>query len=462
MTASAPATAAVPSARIDIVERGTRSRSCDYACVIGRDLTISPDLLSRYCLRDLEPAVDDLVLLAGAVAFADRVVPRRPSVAWRRNLEVVIPVHTPDSWQRPELLHRLTSVLDHLTGDIWVVKFKSRKRGINVKPQARLPLGGEVPFVMPYSDGLDSFVTAQLMSARHPNVPLILVTTGKRGTQSLVGRNADLGRLLYSVSVPFRLSPRSARFREPSYRSRAFVFGVMAGIAAHLLHAGHVFVPENGQGSLGPWLMPVGNEAPDVRMHPSFTARLADLLKLILGCHFSHDHPHLWKTKGESLNELKHLGLADRWWLTTSCARDARHVALNNRRVQCGVCTSCLLRRQSLFAADLDEKQERYLWSDLSAPELGRATQAGSRATSNNDERQAYCAVLELQQFADMLADTSISAASAELASVLNEPAPNVEAKVRRLIGAHRDEWNAYLSNLGPGSFIRKWLEGMR
>ena len=71
----------IPSADVDVYEAGSRPRRADFTCKIGRDLIIDPERLGRYCLTDVEPVVDDLVLIAGAIAFTDRVVARRPSIA---------------------------------------------------------------------------------------------------------------------------------------------------------------------------------------------------------------------------------------------------------------------------------------------------------------------------------------------------------------------------------------------
>ena len=455
--------ASVPSATIAVFEPGSRPRRADFQCKIGRDLTIDPDLLSRYCVRDLDSVVDDLVLVSGSVAFTDRVVARKPSIAWRRNLSVSIPVHDPDRWREPELYRRLTGTLDYLTGDNWTLTFTQRRHRTNIQPQARLPLGGGTSLVMPYSDGLDSFAVARLVAARHCNVPLILVTTGNRKNHALDESNLDLSRSMYRVAIPFRLSSRRGlvRHREPSYRSRAFVFGVMAGIAAHLLNATQIFVAESGQGAFGPWLAPVGNEAPDVRMHPSFTSRLASLLNLVLGTALAHVHPQLWKTKGETLQDLTRLHLADGWWLTSSCARDQRHVSLDNRRVQCGVCAGCLLRRQSLHAAGLTSNAENYLWNDLSAATLSRAV--SGRRTARNDERQALCAVLEIQQFAEMNAQAEhLRTAADDLSPFVNERSDFVEAKLKRLISTHASEWTQFRSTLASRSFINRWLDTLQ
>jgi 7-cyano-7-deazaguanine synthase in queuosine biosynthesis len=360
------------------------------------------------------------------------------------------------------LYGELISTLDFLTGDYWSIEFKKRKHQTAVRPQAKLPFSSKPPLVMPYSDGLDSFATARLIAKNNPATPLILVTTGKR---KLHGADpSDVERSLYRVSIPFQLAEnRTTRLREPSYRSRAFVFGVMAGVAAHLLGAERIISAESGQGSLGPWLMPVGNEAPDMRLHPSFTHRLDHLLHLILDSRFQHDHPHLWKTKGETLKELDQSGQSKHWWHTSSCARDARHVLLNGESVQCGVCAGCLLRRQSLFSSGLDERQDRYLWSDLQASTLNRASTSRKRPTRLNDERQAQCAVLELDSFGKLTDEMAlVNIASAELSSLLNEPSLETENKLCRLITKHRNEWGEFVSSLGPKAFIAKWRDALK
>src|SRR5438270_1137908 len=97
----------IPSARIDLVEQGSRVRRHYHKCEIGTDLKLNPDLLAHYCLRDLDPRVDDMVLLAGIVAYADRVVARRTSLGWRRYLEITVPVHDPEFWAQSPVKEEL-------------------------------------------------------------------------------------------------------------------------------------------------------------------------------------------------------------------------------------------------------------------------------------------------------------------------------------------------------------------
>jgi len=392
-------------------------------------------------------------------------VPRRHSIAWRRELEVVVPVNNLDLWRHPGVNHHLTATLDFLTGDTWSFVFKARKHRTVVRPQSHLPFQSKSSRVIPFSSGLDSFAVARLTAAREPEIPLILVTTGTHINPDPSILKLPTEGSSYWVSIPFRLSQRRRvnSFREPSFRSRGFVYGVMAGIAAHLLQADRVVIPESGQGSLGPWLQPVGGEAADVRGHPFFTGRLATLLKLVLGTNVSYQHPQLWRTKGETLSELKELGYSDGWWLTTSCARDARHMAIDKHRVQCGVCASCLLRRQSLFAACLDERRDCYCWTNLCAPNLAQAAASESRPTGRNDEGQAKCAVLALEDLSRATEDSrGIESAVSELSAVSGEDSNNVCAKLCRLLDAHKNEWRAFLSTLGPASFINQWLSTLR
>ena len=105
------------------------------------------------------------------------------------------------------------------------------------------------------------------------------------------------------------------------------------------------------------------------------------------------------RDRGETLRELQELGFHDEWWMTRSCPR-RRHVSLDGNSVQCGVCAACLLRRQSLHAAGLDESKDRYFWADLGAPTLAQAAPHNARPTGPNDTRHAWCGTLELANLA--------------------------------------------------------------
>lgn len=445
----------VPAARIVLSNSSSPSRGSEIRCIIGRDLIVNPEALGNYCVKPLEPHVYDLVLIAGVVAFADRIVERKTRACWRRELEVVVPSSDPDFWSQETILRSLTGTLELLTGDLWSFQFCRSRKKPKVEAQASLPFEGRPSVVIPYSDGLDSFVASRLAAQRSPKMGIIKVTTGS-------GPDARGKSEQHRVSIPFSRQGSRMRLRESSNRSRGFVFGVMAGIAANLLEAERIVIPESGQGSLGPWLSPVGNEAPDVRMHPFFTASLSKFLANVFGRSLDYEHPHLWNTKGETLRELKNSGFEQDWWNTKSCPR-GRKVCMSGKRVQCGVCASCLLRRQSLLAAALDERKDVYLWSNLSAPTLNRAADSGTRDTVPNDECQAKCGLYELATLGNLLDTDSgnrrIADAAAELAFHRNAQEEDIVARLRRMLAAHREEWRNFIASQKSESFLNSWLE---
>jgi 7-cyano-7-deazaguanine synthase in queuosine biosynthesis len=445
----------VPAARIVLSYSSLQPKGSEIRCAIGRDLVIRPEVLGQYCVKPLDPRIHDLVLIAGAVKFADRVVQRNTRAYWRRELEVTVPTSDPDFWKQTVVIKDLTETLQLLTGDLWSFDFIRTRKKPNIDVQTSLPFEGRPCVVIPFSGGLDSFAAARLVSLREPNIGVIKVTTGS-------GQVARGSSGQHQVSIPFSSRRSDIRLRETSYRSRGFVFGVMAGIAANLLEADRIIIPESGQGALGPWLNPVGNEAPDVRMHPFFTTKLSKFLATVFGRHIRHEHPQLWKTKGETLWELRDNGLEANWWTTKSCPR-GRKACIDGKRVHCGVCASCLLRRQSLFAAGLDEAKDIYLWPNLSAPTLRLAANPGARDTKPDDERQAKCAAFDLNALGNILGtvvgENRIAHASAELAAHNGTLQEDVFGRLRRLLAAHRREWRAFAAAQKSESFLNKWLE---
>jgi hypothetical protein len=427
------------------------------ACVVGRELQVEPKVLEAYCFNDLTPVAFDLVLLSAAVAFADRVVSRIPSAGWSRHLKLCMPVSS-ERWHRPEVHRRLIDTLQLLTGDRWDIRFQSVRSAPNRSTQSVLRLQHRNAVAMPYSDGLDSFAVARLFryACASDECTLILVTTGMH-----VSADADQNKGQVRVAVPFRFSQAAAsvRLREPSYRTRAFVYGALAGLAVSLAGGTRVIIPESGQSSIGPSLCPVGGEALDLRSHPRFTERLGVFLSLLLEAPIAFEHPRLWSTKGETLQELKSMGLADRWQLTHSCPRSTRDVNLGGRRVHCGICSACLLRRQSLQRAGLSEP-ETYQWPTLTAPTLHQAAAKGSRGTTHNDFRHAACGALCMESLAALASsesDLALRQAASELPKAFGTP-EMTKTKLERMVRAHEREWRAFVAAQGGRSFLQHIL----
>lgn len=456
-----------PSARVVGQESPRRASLGVIPCVIGRDLQLIPNVLGRYCFKEISSRAEDLIVIAGVIAFADRAVARRLSISWLRQLDVTIPVLERDFWRQPHVTDALQNLLNLLTGDAWTLHFSTRSQRLEVPRQAPLSfITNEQPIVMPYSDGMDSFAVARLLASDNPEVPLLMVTAGSRLDADKERRENQLDGRRLRLAVPFRISQEcGVRLREPSYRTRALIYGVMGAIAAQLSDASRIMVSESGQGALGPWLVPVGNEALDIRMHPAYTLQLARFVNLALDIRIAYEHPRLWSTKGQTLRELAERKLAQDWHETRSCARDARHMSYGRSRLQCGVCAACLLRRMSIHSAGLDESLDNYMWKHLHAGDLDDAVIDPARVASKGDRGHAICGALAMAQLSDLTGpehSAYIDGKAQELAYIRGEHFDLVRKQLAGLIHQHANEWDEFVAHQGRSSYLAPFSGGMR
>lgn len=447
----------MPSARIVGRESKRWAGNHTKACFLGENIEVNPTHLGMYCSSEMDARADDLIVLAGMVAYADRRVRRATSRTWARRIELSIPVLDVPFWQQSQIGTELHELLNLLTGDAWHISFTQRRGPLKCEPQTNLALvSATPPKVMPYSDGMDSFAVARLFNKEDPLATLIMVTTGRRKDADAASEKGRSDSKRLRFAVPFRVLPGRSAFREMSYRSRALVYATMGAIASAMSGAKAIIVAESGQGALGPWLAPVGNEADDLRMHPLLTTRMAAFMGKVLDTALTFEHPRLWSTKAQTLRELVEQGAAEGVQDTRSCARDSRDVSHNHRLRQCGVCAACLLRRVSMREADVVEGDGTYIWSDLSAATMDESALMGFRSAKKNDMDQARCGVLAMQQLSEVSAG-SLGRRAWELARVLDCTATEVEAKLRCLVDQHTDEWKRFLDAQGRHSFLRSW-----
>lgn len=127
-----------------------------------------------------------------------------------------------------------------------------------------------------------------------------------------------------------------------------------------MLGLNRVLVGENGISTLGPPLVPYGNEHRCLGTHPRFTKHLAAFLNALLSKDLVFEHPLLFRTKGSILKSCVD-SVGDGIFGTQSCVRDAR---ARLRGKHCGVCCGYLLRSVSLNAVGMCDL--RYTWRDLS------------------------------------------------------------------------------------------------
>jgi hypothetical protein len=446
-----------PSIGVDVVESGGRKQRGWLHCQIGANVEFDTARLETYCFANWEPMIYDAMLVAAAVEFADRSK-ARPALKWDRQIELRIPVHDPDRWNQ-RVQHALHDALDFLTGDRWSITFYPRSRPADQPRQGLLDLPEGLSAVIPFSDGLDSRIVADLM-ARHMGAKLIRVRLGSKTSDA----TSPAGRTYPFTSIPYHVRASGRDFRESSARSRGFKFALISGLAAYLGKAGQVIVPESGQGALGPALVTVGQAYEDYRSHPLFTDRMEKFLAALFGHQVRFQFPRLWHTKGETLGKfLNECEDSSRWSGTWSCWQQTRQVSVDKKKRQCGICAACMLRRMSVHTAGKSESKSTYVWENLSATTFyrGAATAFAEKKITKKMRDYAIAGSLHLDHLAGLPASpanrSQLDLHSFQLGRSLGLPEQEVREKIDRLLGQHGNEWKGFVHSLGPSSFVAQW-----
>jgi hypothetical protein len=386
---------------IDVVEQGRRPRKDRLGLELNRDLELSTDALRSYAFARWELVIYD-------------------------------------------------AALEFLTGDLWKVEFIKRMKTELPPAQESLQLRRSTKAVIAYSDGMDSRAVAGLLGKALGDVLIRVRVGAKAASKPIVD-----GRLQPSTKVSYKFKSVLTN-GETTARSRGFRFA----LAAYLANAGEILIPESGRGVFGPALVTVSHAYPDYRNHPRFTRLMSRFLKALLGHAAEFRFPRLWHTKGETLREFAALPEGAPWRDTKSCWRDSRWSPLNGKKLQCGVCAACMLRRMSVHAARLADESGTYICDDLTAPSFSAAIHSDFRRKSAAFEQYAIAGTLHLDHMADMAADDARPAVRrhAVLTGLaMGISADESEEKLANMLKRHAAEWDNFVSGLGSQSFVRKW-----
>lgn len=446
----------LPAMRVNVIEKGGNARDGWLTCEIGTHLKFETESLASYFLAKWEPLVFDALLAAAAIEFCDKVK-RRPRLGWGRTFQLKLPVSDPEHWKSPKVHEALIDAVQFLTGDIWDISFMKRRKALETPQETlQLSLSGKLA-VLPFSEGLDSRAVAGLMAESWGD-RLIRV---RLGTKDYDRPKSPGGRAQPFTTIPYKVSSADYSFPESSARSRGFKFAMLSGIAAYLAKAETIFVPESGQGALGPALVPVGQAYSDYRNHPLFTGRMTLLLDALFGHKVRFDFPRLWFTKAETLAEYVKANKYAEWSSTHSCWQDNRHASVDGKRRQCGICAACMLRRLSVHAAGLNEDKETYVWENLKASFFEEGAAPALKKIEKVQREYAIAGTLHLDHLANLsnasIHATGIRLNALQVAKALAVPDQVAQTKLDRLLDQHAKEWKAYIMSLGPKSFVNRW-----
>ena len=323
------------------------------------------------------PLYEDLIDLALTVYAADRLAPRRPDKAqdghrwWQRDFKIQVMVSDPGRWAKKEIRQPLSELLGFFTEDLWDIEFLPRSGSQLSKSVQGALFEPKVPVVVSlFSGGLDSLAGLALELAQEGAASVVIVTCST--SSRMLRRQRELIELfcknsktqIVPVIVPLRIGQNRSEYNknERSQRSRGFLFGILGCVVALLAGGNHLSIYENGIGAINLPISAAQLGAQSTRSSSPVALRKMELvIRALLEVDFSFRLPFLFETKGEMCGKLKNSRYSDLAFRSISCDGFPPRLVGSDH---CGICTSCLLRRQSLwtagFSGDCEERRYRY------------------------------------------------------------------------------------------------------
>ncbi len=316
--------------------------------------------------QHLSPRLIDLIEIASYIFSADCATSRgkewtddNSTEPWGRDFAFVIPVRQPSFWSAQEIKSLISQVLSFLSNDKYSFTFMPLEHDRSDQQQY-LELGEleDWPFygperVLMFSGGLDSLAGA--VETARGGGKLVLVS--HRTVSTLDSRQKKLfGELRKEfphqlIHIPVWINKAEKFRREPTQRTRSFLYSALGTVVAQSIRAGGVRFFENGIVSLN---LPIADEALRARAsrttHPVALQLLKSLYTAVTERDFAVDNPYLFKTKTEVVTIVSNHNAAHLIPHTCSCAHS---MFKSKTQWHCGSCSQCIDRRFAITAAKL-------------------------------------------------------------------------------------------------------------
>jgi 7-cyano-7-deazaguanine synthase in queuosine biosynthesis len=452
--------------RIDFGQRD-QTRALEIALAGELGMAAAESRLGRADLyrqfKSPVPAVlEDLLDVAMALYVADRLVRRSPGKeidpqgqAQGREFSLVLPVREVGRWQNPELQQALVLAIEAYTGDGWSFEFTQRAF-MDTPEQGMFAIDRpEHPFVGLFSGGLDSLAGAvnQLLDPKFDTGIFAVATSNSRlaATQLLTLSSLSAivpGKSILPVRFDHDFNPITSESvnehnQEKSQRARGFLFAALGAVVTQMAGVNALHVYENGVGAINLGYTGASLGLDHTRaMNPFAIERMQTFISTLLGRDFQIVNRSLWKTKGEMCLELKRAGFADLAAQTMSCDGFS---AVRATPVQCGRCTSCLLRRVSLYHAGISDSGNQYR-IDLAAQTLLPSEDRfiGLRGMLSQVETLKRALA---QPHGLMRAFPDLRAVRNAIVRLEGRPVHEVDTELVRMYTAYVSEWTAFRSS---------------
>ena len=323
-------------------------------------------------MRRLSSAERDALDIAMAAYTADRRSlreRRKKTSTGQRNITIKVAVREPQIWEQPEVRQELRRLFEWMSGDCWTIELVPCRglREEDIGQEYLFATQPEAPAAISlFSGGLDSLAgfAGQLEGQTYRSHVLVSANTNSRQrsqqtrqvdaiAETLRSRPADSQPNLEHVAVPMGIYTELGKDAEKSQRMRAFVYLTIGVITARQAGSDTLHIFENGVGALNLRLNETQLGVDNYRgVHPRSLMIVESLFSKVFEQEIRIKNPFLFNTKAEMCVALPRVGLSQVIRDTVSCDKFPLRIEGTS---QCGVCTSCILRRHALLSAGLGE-----------------------------------------------------------------------------------------------------------
>jgi Queuosine biosynthesis protein QueC len=334
--------------------------------------------VARTFQHNIPPRLMDFLEIASYVFTADCSTQRgewkdgNSEEPWGRDLAFLIGVREPGFWRAPKVKSLMQDVLRFLSNDTYSFDFVPLEMDRSAEtPYFEFRDQDDWPFHKPdrvvmFSGGLDSL--AGIVETVASGGKSVLVS--HRPVSTLDARQRKLfGELRKRfpsqlIHVPVWINKDESFGREPTQRTRSFLFAALGTLVAQSIDSHGIRFYENGVLSVN---LPLAEEALQARAsrttHPATLHLLSLLAAAVTGRELLIDNPFLFKTKTEVVQVLAKHDQTDLIALSCSCS----HLMFqSSEKRHCGQCSQCIDRRFAVAGAGLLSKDpERDYASDV-------------------------------------------------------------------------------------------------
>ncbi len=309
-------------------------------------------------IQEFPSIIADLLDLSVAIHASDRLSEQKLDQG-QTYINIILPVRNFEHMNTPKFQEKLADLLEWATGSRWFFTFKKRTLAERIIEQQQI-----LPITIPqdceialWSGGLDALAGLYTRLKNDPEKSFLLFGTGSNDTvyarQEVVfnALNELFPNRLHLCRVPIRFSDSGSFKKNKISRARGVVFTLLGSACAYLMNQNTLYLYENGIGAINlPYLKSAIGLDHSRSVHPLTLLKVSDVISELFGKPFTVNNPFLFWTKAKMCKSLSENQAFKLVQLTMSC--DSPH---RKRPIQCGYCSSCLLRKQSLSASMIED-----------------------------------------------------------------------------------------------------------